>query len=595
MTIRKKRINLRTVSMLIALLLLSTIIACAPAQGPEPEQSPAAEEDAAPEVEATTEEAAPTEAPEPTAEPTEEQEPADTGDMASSTLFVGWGQQSDNLDPQTARGNRNWWVLAELYDTLTVLPEQSLKAEPYLAESWEVSEDGLEYTFKLRQGITFSTGREMTAEDVKFSMDRLQTIGRGPLYMTEGVYESTEVIDDYTVKFTLQHPFSAWPEIISQPAVLGIADREAVLEHCGEPEPDQQCDWLSTNSAGAGAYVVEEFVPNERTVLTRNPEYWQGWDGNHLDRIVWESIPEEATRILRLERGDLDIAAVSAAGLPSLEQRIEDQSLPLRITKTNDEGEPLLSLSKLWINLNNQILPTSDYNVRRALIHSFNYDLYIERVLQGYGTRLKGMIPEGVICHVEDYPSYEYDLELAQEFLDKASPEAKAELENGLRLPYRPDGVIKKEGALMWQADLAKIGITLNVEEVDSATLADLQTSAPGVPIIEARWFADYPHPDNFINAAWTEYWPPNGYGSAFAGDEHTDELIQQGRVETDPEKRCEIYRELELYFHEQAPIINLAQISGVINEWNVQNTAVQGFEYNPMIHPIYYNMSKEQ
>ncbi len=330
-------------------------------------------------------------------------------------------------------------------------------------------------------------------------------------------------------------------------------------------------------------------------MLARNPNYWQGWEGDHLDRIVWESIPEEATRILRLEEGDLDIAAVGAANLPGLEKRIEEENLPIRITKTNDEGEPLLSLSKLWISMNNQLLPTSDYNVRRALVHSFNYDLYIERVLQGHGIRLEGLIPKGVICHVEDYPSYEYDLDMAQEFLDQASPEAKAELENGLRLPYRPDGVIQQEGALMWQADLEKIGIDLILEEVDAATLSDLQTSAPGVPLIEARWFADYPDPDNFINAAWTEYWPPQGYGSSFAGDEHTDELIAAGRVETDPEKRCEIYRELELYFHDQAAIINLAQIGGAINEWNAQRTSVEGFEYNPMIHPIYYNMWKEE
>lgn len=571
MKARDSRISITKATILTALLLLLAVVAvaCVPAQAPaQPEQAPAAEETAAP---AAAEEAAPT------------------------MLYVGWGQQSDNLDPQTARGNRNWWVLAELYDTLTVLPGQSLKAEPYLAESWEVSEDGTEYTFKLREGVKFSTGREMTAKDVKFSMDRLQAIGVGPLYMTRGVYESTEVVDDYTVKFTLQHPFAAWPEIISQPAVLGIADSEAVLEHCGEPVEDERCEWLSNNSVGAGAYILEEFVPQERTVLVKNPNYWQGWEGEHLDRIVWESIPEEATRILRLEEGDLDIAAVGPANLPGLEKRIEEENLPIRITKTNDEGEPLLSLSKLWISMNNQLLPTSDYNVRRALVHSFNYDLYIERVLQGYGIRLEGLVPKGVICHVEDYPSYEYDLEKAREFLDMASPEAKAELEKGLRLPYRPDGVIQQEGALMWQADLEELGIDLILEEVDAATLADLQTSAPGVPLVEARWFADYPDPDNFINAAWTEYWPPQGYGSSFAGDEHTDELIARGRVETDPEKRCEIYRELELYFHDQASIINLAQISGVINEWNAQTTLAQGFEYNPMIHPVYYNMGKEE
>jgi ABC-type transport system substrate-binding protein len=150
----------------------------------------------------------------------------------------------------------------------------------------------------------------------------------------------------------------------------------------------------------------------------------------------------------------------------------------------------------------------------------------------------------------------------------------------------------------MWQADLVTIGIKLIPEEVDAATLSSLQTSAPGQPIIEARWYADFPDPDNFKNAAWTKYWPgppTMGYGAAFAGDAKTDELIDRGRSEIDPAKRRAIYRELELYFRETAATIMLAQPSGALNEWNAQATSVKGFEYNPMIHPLFYNMYKEK
>ena len=139
-----------------------------------------------------------------------------------NVLFVGWGQKVDNLDPQTSRGNRNWWVLAELYDTLTVLPEQSLQAAPQLAESWTMSPDGKEYVFKIRKGVKFSTGNELNAHAVKFALDRLQTIGLGPLYMTRDVYNRTDVIDDYTVKTVLNFPYPVWLAILSQPAVTGI-------------------------------------------------------------------------------------------------------------------------------------------------------------------------------------------------------------------------------------------------------------------------------------------------------------------------------------------------------------------------------------
>lgn len=575
-----KRRNSYVSTLAMLLLLLSLVAAaCAPAPTAEPEATAVEEQ-----------EEQPTE-PQEESEPAEEDEPAEEGEV--TTLFVGWDLQSDNLDPQTSRGNRNWHQLGELYEGLTVLKDQDLTASPHLAESWEVSEDGTEYTFYLRKGVKFHTGREMTAEDVKFCMDRLTTIGKGPLYMIRGVYDRVELVDDYTVTFYLNHAYNVFPEILSQPSLLGVADKEAILEHCGEPEEGQLCDWLSNNSAGTGAYMLEEFEPNARTVLVKHPDYWQGWEGEHVDRVVWESIMEESTRLLRLEKGDLDIAAVSAAQLPALEERIDEQDLRIKITKTNDEGEPLMGLGKTWVHLNNQLLPTSDYNVRRALIHSFNYDQYIDRVLRGYAVRLKGMIPDGVPCHVDDYPSYEYDLDLAAEFLEKASPEAKEAME-GLELVYRADYVLGTEGALMWQADLAKIGVDLQLREVDDATISDLKTSAPGVPMIPSRWAADFPDPDNFVNIADPGYWPPQGYGAAFFGNDYTRELILEAKQEPDQDKRCEMYRELELYTHEQAAVLPLAQTSGVLNHWNAQRENVHGFEYNAMIHPIYYNMWKE-
>ena len=105
---------------------------------------------------------------------------AQEGGAASNTLLVAWDQVVDNLDPQTARGNRNWWVLAEIYETLTYLPGGSLEPEPLLAKSWEVSDDGLSYTFTLKPDITFTTGKPLNADAVKFSIDRLHRSALAP-------------------------------------------------------------------------------------------------------------------------------------------------------------------------------------------------------------------------------------------------------------------------------------------------------------------------------------------------------------------------------------------------------------------------------
>jgi peptide/nickel transport system substrate-binding protein len=583
----------------------SLLVACAPSAPAAPTAVPApAQPTAATSAAAAKPTTAPAAPAAPAAQPTTAPAAASTkpSDRASrqdpalaKTLIVAWDQVPDNLDPQTARGNRNWWVLAELYDTLPYLPGYSLDPKPQLAESWEMAADGKAYTFKLKKGVKFSTGAELNADAVKFSMDRLQTIGLGPLYMTEA-YGSTEVVDPYTVRFNLKHPYAAWPTILTVPSVLGVIDPQVAREKAGEPKANDKNDYLSRNTAGAGAWLIDSWTQGDQLVLKRNPGYWRGWEGNRLERVVLRTVPEEATRLLLLEKGDVDIATVSAKALPALKDRIKSGNLPIVIEEEKN-GKPLISLSTFWVNMNNKMAPTNDINVRKALIHSFNYDEFIKRVLNGYGIRMRGMIPEGVLGHLDNYPDYPYDLQKAKTFFDQASPEAKAELAKGLPFKYAPGYVLNKDGALMWQQDLSKIGVTLTLEEIDQATLSSIQTSAPGVPLIEGRWYVDYPDPDNFINAAWTKYWagpPTNGYGSAFAGDEKMDQLIEQGRVETDIEKRKAIYGDLEMQFHDQAAILMVTQGHGALNAWNARASWVKGFEYNPMIHPLFWDISKE-
>jgi peptide/nickel transport system substrate-binding protein len=510
---------------------------------------------------------------------------------AGATLQVAWDQVQDNLDPQTARGNRNWWVLQELYDTLTYLPGYSLEAKPLLAESWTVTGNGMIYTFKLRRGVKFTTGNELTADAVKYSIDRMQATKLGPLFLTIA-FDHAEVVDPYTVRFFLKFPYSAWPVILSHPAVCSIVDPKVVEAHGGIQER-QQNRYLSEHPAGTGAWVIERWDQGQRIILGRNPQYWQGWRGPHVDRVVLETVPEEETRLLRLEKGDVAIATVSAKNLPGLEDRVSKQHLPIVIEKAKG-GQPLLSLSTMWINMNNKLLPTADINVRKGLTYSFNYTLFIGQVLNGYAVRMAGMIPRGVLGHLGEYPLAEFSLDKAKQALDAASPEAKSELAKGLLLRYSPGYVLGQEGALMWQQDLAKIGVRLILEEIDRATLSSIQTSVPGVPLLEARWFADYPDPDNFVVAARSDYWPPNGFGAAFAGDAKTDDLVVRGRVAQDPARRKEIYRQLELYFRDRYPIIMVAEASGVLNPWNARATTVKGFEYNPMFHPLYYGASTQ-
>ena len=343
-----------------------------------------------------------------------------------------------------------------------------------------------------------------------------------------------------------------------------------IREKCGEPVKGQKCDWLSNNSAGAGAYVVEEFKPNDRVVLAKKSDYWKGWSGKHLERIVMETVPEESTRLLRLRKGDLDVAAVGTTQLADLEQRIKDQKLRCSLTKTDKKGSQLLSLDAV------------DQPEQQNAAHERHQraqgpgpllqlrPLQPRKVMKGYAIRMTGMSPEGRPGNVPDYPLWPYDLKRPRSSWTRPR-RRPAGAREGLKLPYRPDGVLPKEGVLMWQAwppsDQA------DPRGVDAATLSSLQTSAPGQPMIEAALVPDFPTrtTSRTRRGPSTGRPPPWGYGAAFARAAPKTDDDRPRPPEIDPAKRRAIYRELELYFRESASTIMLACAGGALSEWNAQ------------------------
>jgi len=278
----------------------------------------------------------------------------------------------DNVDPQTARGVTNWRLVMEAYETLTAFPDGATEPQPFLAESWRRLEGGRVWEFKLKRGIKFTTGNEVTAEAVKYSIDRNMAIGLGAIFPLEGLYDRTEVVDRHTVRFHLNKSSLAWPYIVANPVILGIID-PTFVESNGGIRRGQLNTFVSTHSAGTGPFILEEIRANQRVAFKRNPDYWRGWKGPNLERVIIQIVPEEATRLLLLERGDVDIAEVSPIALPGLKDRIRTQGLPLRVNERDTQGRPLASLGLMWLNMNHKVLPTSDLAVRRGLAHSFNY------------------------------------------------------------------------------------------------------------------------------------------------------------------------------------------------------------------------------
>jgi peptide/nickel transport system substrate-binding protein len=502
----------------------------------------------------------------------------------------------DNVDPQTARGVTNWRLVMEAYETLTYFPAGSTDPQPFLAESYRRLEGGRVWEFKLKRGIKFTTGNEVTAEAVRYSIDRNMAIGLGAIFPLEGLYDRTEVVDRYTVRFHLQSSSLAWPSIVANPVILGIIDPQFV-EQNGGIQRGRRNDYVSAHTAGTGPWILEDLRPQQRVAYKRNPDYWRGWKTPRLERVILQIVPEESTRLLLLEKGDVDIAEVGPDALPGLKQRIQTQGLPVRIAERDSDGKPLPSLGLFWIDLNHKVAPTNDLKVRQALAHSFNYEQFLQRVMNGYGRRMRGIIPTASACHWSDAPVYTFDLERARALFAEASPESQRLIrEGGLVFRYQKDYVVQPEGALMWQADLGKIGVTMKLEEIDAATWTRLTRTPPGVAMLESRWTGSYPDPEYFMHPYRTGYWPPVGFGKAYAGGPETDALIQAARTAGTMEARCNLYRRIITHFYNDAAQIHVAELDGAIHPLNAQARWVRGFVYNPATTApsVYYPMYKD-
>jgi peptide/nickel transport system substrate-binding protein len=516
------------------------------------------------------------------------------------TLYVATTGPYEDLDPQTV-GWGDPGVVGEMYDTLvTYYGNFDLTPKPCLASSWEISDNGTVYTFHLQTGVKFyPSGNELTAEDVKFSIERLKFKQIGFYWMIDGVWNRTEVVDRYTVRDYLNVPFAAWLSVRSHPAVGSIIEKAFVEAH-GPDLAGERNDYISSHSGGSGPYYLAEHKPREMVVLEANPFFRGGWDGKHVKKVVLRVIDESATRMMLLARGDLDITTIDAKMLPELESRIVSENLPVHVWKEVG-GRFTLGMQMMKIAVNTNMTPTNDRNMRLALRYSLNSELWRKEIAHGYSIKSSGWVPVGIPGHIDEL-GYDFNLTKAKQYFDRASPEVKQYVStHGVDYYMEPGVTLDKEGALMWKDDLAKIGITLNIIETDESTRYSLMTTPPGVPLIDYAWYMDYPDAYDFLQTSATYYFPGPpyyGYNCAYMGNKTLDDIILKVRGEMNPETRNQLIREAEKDIDWWAAWIDVGQSMGVIaNGNNAQAVWVMGYDFNPVTvrgDGFYYSVYKE-
>ena len=490
-----------------------------------------------------------------------------------------------SLDPAEVFEFSGGEVIANVYDRITMFEPEDLETlVGGVAESWEISEDGSTFTFKIRDGLTFHSGNPVTAEDAAFSLQRVVILDKSPAFIltqfgwnADNVNELVKALDDSTLQIKVTEPFA--PSLVLnalQAGVGSVIDKKTALAH--EQDGDLGYNWLKTNSAGSGAFSLKSWKANESVVLEANPDYRHGAPG--VERVIIRHVPEPAVRRLLVEKGDADIArdltADQLAGLDAVEG-LTIKPYPkaqVHYVATNDR-HPILGKPQ----------------VRQALRWLIDYQGMTDTFLKGNFQVHQAFWPAGFFAALTDTP-FKLDVAKAKQLL------ADAGHADGFEVTLDAFNVSpQKEMAESIQATMAEAGITVNILPAERKAVYT-KHRARTHELILSGWGPDYidPHsnadsfasnPDNRDEAkltgqlAWRNGWDMPDVTAMTAA----------ARQETDPDKRKAMYLDIQRRVQADSPFIIMFQGA----ELNVLRDNMSGFVSGPNFDLVFYrNVTKQ-
>ncbi|MCC8934063.1 ABC transporter substrate-binding protein [Rhizobium sp. 'Codium 1'] len=479
-----------------------------------------------------------------------------------NVLVVGQIAEPKSLDPHTVTATNDFRILVNVYDGLVRFKDGTLEVEPALAESWDVSEDGKTYTFKLRQGVKFHDGSDFNAEAVKFNFDRMlkedhpfYSTGPFPLSFNFASVEAVNAIDPQTVEFKLSEAFAPFLSNLAYPTGL-IVSPAAVEQHGAD---------YGRNPSGTGAFKFVEWQSSQRVVIERNPDYWDG--AASLEAVVFRPITDANTRVAEMMAGGIDVMVeVPPDNLATFKQdagfAVAEQAGP-----------------HVWFGiLNTRSGPFADKRVRQAANYAVNKETLVNDVLQGTATVAAGPIPPAFNWVEGAVDAYAYDPEKAKALL------AEAGVENPQLTFYVTEGgsgmldPITMGAAI--QADLQAVGFSVKIETYEWNTfLGRVNEGLEGkADMAEMAWMTNDPDTLPYLALRSDAMPDKGGFNSGYYSNPEVDELLEKARTSTDQAERGKLYGQVQQIVHDDAPWLFVAN-------WKqnaVTTAAVQGFKLQP-------------
>ncbi len=466
------------------------------------------------------------------------------------SMVVTYKDDISTFDPAIGYDWQNWSMIKSLFDGLMDYEPGTTELRPDLAESYTVSDDGLTYTFKLRKGVKFHNGRELTSADVKYSIERAvnpetQSPGQGFFWQINGFEDMTSgkakklsgitAPDPYTVVIKLSQPDATFLQIVAINFAFAVPREE--VEKYGQD--------FGRNPVGTGAYKMTEWSLGQRVVFERNKDYFR--EGKpYLDKITFEVGQDPTVALLRLKRGEVDVLGDAIPSAQFLQEKNDPKNKGMIV-----EGG-LLHTGYVTMNVTKP--PFDNKLVRQAVNMAINKDRVL-RIVNNRGVAATQPLPPAMPGYGADYEGYPFDPEKAKQLM------AEAGFADGFETElYAMNTDPNPRIAQAIQQDLAKIGIKAEVKALAQSTViaAGGDGTAPMIWSGGMAWIADYPDPSNF-------YGPILGCGGAVPGGwnwaKYCNKEIEALATKADgmagkdqAEARIDLWREIFLKIMDDAP-----------------------------------------
>ncbi len=500
-----------------------------------------------------------------------------------------------------------------LFEGLTTEDHLTLKVIPNLAKSWDISPDGLQWTFHLREHVTWFDGQPFGADDVVFTFNDLIYNPDIPssskdVLTINGRPFKVEKIDEHTVRFTLPVKFAPFLRAMEQPLLPKHCLSQAVAQK--KFSFTWGIDTPPARIIGTGPFMLSEYHPGERLVYKRNPHYWkkssQGGPLPYLDKVIYLIIPDPQAQLLKFIDGETDDTAVSGSDYPLLKPMERQKDFHIY-----DEG-PDYGTRFITFNQNPGLNPNTrkpyvdpvklswftDLQFRQAVAHAIDKKKIIEILNNGFGQPQNGpMSPSSGFFYTPDVTIYDYDLKKAKAILEQAGyhysqRDGKLEDPKGHPVEFNllttaTDDPLAQQLAFMIRSDLEQLGMKVNLVSLEfNALVNKLTSSYDWDAVIIGLTGGVEPH---FGQNVWKSsgglhLWDPHQAKPATAWEKRMDEIYDQGVEELDENKRKVLYDEFQRIAADELPVIytilNVDMIA-VRNKFGNLKPTVNGGPFN--------------